>query len=463
MSSTISPHLFREYDIRGIVPSALNADVAEAISHAFGVMVAETLELSTPKICVGWDGRQSSPMLKDAVAKGLQRAGVSVLEVGLGPTPMTYFSVFHAQADGCIMITGSHNPPDHNGLKMMIGTAPFYGAQIQALYQRILKGDLPVKQGSSRLLSVQPTYLDALLSAASLSENPLNVVWDTGNGAAGEVVRALIDKLPGTHTLLFGEIDGTFPNHHPDPSDPHNMEDLVREVLNKSADIGIAFDGDGDRIGVVDASGRILAGDQLLALCARYVLKEHAGATVIADVKTSKAVFDTIANAGGVPLMWRTGHSNIKSKMKETGAILAGEMSGHMFFADTYYGFDDAVYAAMRVLGMLANSKETLAEMLDSLPKMHSTPEIRIDSDDATKFAIIAALVRDLKKEGARFSDVDGVRVDTADGWWLIRASNTQPVLVARAEATSEVGLERLKAAMDGYLRYDSSPLKGGG
>lgn len=453
MSLALSAHLFREYDIRGIVPQALNAEVAEKIAHAFGVIVAEKLGLPLPKICVGWDGRLSSPALKVSISRGLQRAGVHVMEVGLGPTPLTYFAVFHENADGCIMITGSHNPPDHNGLKMMIGKAPFFGAQIQALYQRIQQGELPEKRGAYSQLAVKPVYLQKLLSLSSKLPQSLKVVWDCGNGATGEIVQALVEKLPGEHEVLFGAIDGKFPNHHPDPSDPHNLQDLIETITRSQADIGIAFDGDGDRIGVVDAKGRIIAGDQLLALLARDMLKHHKGATVIADVKSSKAVFDDIAAHEGNALMWKTGHSNIKSKMKETGALLAGEMSGHMFFADQYYGFDDAIYAAMRVLNMLADSAHTLADMLDSLPKMMSTPEIRIESEDSKKFEIIRQLVTDLKNEGANFSDVDGVRVNTDEGWWLIRASNTQPVLVARAEANSEEGLNRLSAEMHTRLK----------
>ncbi len=451
-SPPISPHLFREYDIRGVYPSVLSDAAVEQIAHAFGKAVQETQGKNSPVICVGWDGRKSSPALKNAVCRGLNRAGVEVLEIGLGPTPMTYFSVFHAKADGCIMITGSHNPPDHNGLKMMIGKAPFYGAQIQALRARIEAGAMKEMQGRVKVYDVKSAYLEALCSAASLNHKPLHVVWDCGNGAAGEVVQALVAQLPGTHHVLFGEIDGSFPNHHPDPSDPHNMVDLQREVRIRGADIGIAFDGDGDRIGVVDEAGRIIAGDQLLALVARYVLRQHPKATVIADVKTSKVVFDDIQRAGGVPCMWKTGHSNIKAKMKETGALLAGEMSGHMFFADRYFGFDDAIYAAMRVLDMLASSDQTLGDMLDSLPMVHATPEIRIECDDDRKFEIIAELVKKLDEAGADYSSVDGVRVNTAEGWWLIRASNTQPVLVARAEAMSAEGLAVLTAEINTRL-----------
>jgi phosphomannomutase len=449
----LPPHLFREYDIRGVFPSALSESAAEQIAHAFGLKVSAELKISNPKICVGWDGRKSSPSLKVAVSKGLMRAGVEVLEIGIGPTPMTYFAVFHENADGCVMITGSHNPPDHNGLKMMIGTAPFYGAQIQELRDKIADGKLDENHGSIKECTIRTIYIDTLLNAAKLDQKPLNVVWDCGNGAAGEVVQALVKQLAGKHHVLFGEIDGAFPNHHPDPSDPHNLEDLQREVLARSADLGIAFDGDGDRIGVVDSKGRIIAGDQLLAIVAPYVLRENSGATIIADVKTSKAVFDAIEQAGGKALMWKTGHSNIKAKMKETGALLAGEMSGHMFFADKYFGFDDAIYAAIRVLDMIANSPNTLAEMLDDLPKMHSTAELRMDCDDERKFEIIAKLVRDLEESGADFSAIDGVRVNTPDGWWLIRASNTQPVLVARAEAATKEGLERVQAEMNLRLK----------
>lgn len=458
--TAIPAHIFREYDIRGEVPSELNAAIALQIADMFARVVAEMEGVKTPRICLGWDGRVSSPELKVAITQGLTRAGAEVIEVGLGPTPMTYYSVFNQNANGCVMITGSHNPANYNGLKLMVGKRPFFGEMIQDLYQRMVAageshtGDHPqavdkTEQGDA----IKKSYLATQLAAAGTSGKPLNVVWDCGNGAAGEVVTALTKQLPGTHEVLFGEIDGRFPNHHPDPSVDANMQDLKQRVLATSADIGFAFDGDGDRIGVIDAKGRIWAGDQILAVCAKQVLRDHPGARIIADVKTSQGVFDAIAAWGGEPIMWKTGHSNIKTKLIESGAKLAGEMSGHMFFADEYDGFDDAIYAAMRLMRLLASSEKTSDQLYDELPIWHSTPEIRIDADDATKFQIIEQIAGKLKQAGQTFSDIDGVRVQTEQGWWLIRASNTQPVLVARAEARDAAGLAVLKSGLQAALQ----------
>jgi phosphomannomutase len=331
---------------------------------------------------------------------------------------------------------------------MLMGKA-FFGAQIKEIGRMAAEGDVvPEATGSVRTVDVTSDYVARLISDWDGGDRQLNVVWDNGNGAAGEVLQRLVADLPGNHTVLYGEIDGRFPNHHPDPTVPKNLEPLVAEVRKRGADVGIAFDGDADRIGVVDGTGAILFGDQLMVVLARDVLHERPGATIIADVKASQVLFDEIARAGGKPLMWKTGHSLIKAKMAEIGCPLAGEMSGHIFFADRWYGFDDALYAAVRLLGIVARSPKKLSQVRSELPQVVNTPELRFECDDHRKFKVIEEVAARLRAEGARVSEIDGVRVLTDDGWWLLRASNTQAVLVARAEAKSEAGLERLKAAL---------------
>jgi phosphomannomutase len=347
------------------------------------------------------------------------------------------------------MVTGSHNPADYNGFKMMLGKKPHFGKSIQELGARAGRGDVVAQaSGSARRIDIMADYVSRLLSDWDGGDRILKVVWDNGNGAAGEALSRLVSSLPGEHIVLNGAIDGTFPAHHPDPTVAKNLQQLIEAVRMEKADIGIAFDGDADRIGAVDDKGTILAGDQLLVILARDVLRDHPGATIIADVKASQVLFDEVSRAGGTPLMWRTGHSLIKAKMAETGSPLAGEMSGHVFFADRWYGFDDALYAAVRLLGILARSGAPLSVVTDALPHVLNTPELRFDCDDRRKFAVIEEVAARLRTSGARVSDIDGVRVSTDDGWWLLRASNTQAVLVARAEARSSEGLERLKAAL---------------
>jgi phosphomannomutase len=332
---------------------------------------------------------------------------------------------------------------------MMLARKPFFGPRIQQIGQMAAIGDVvPHAEGSERSLDVSAAYIDRLVKDWDGGERALNVVWDSGNSAAGDVLVRLVKRLPGTHTVLFPEIDGRFPNHHPDPTVPKNLEALIAKVAELGADLGIAFDGDADRIGAVDNKGHMLFGDQLLVVLARDVLKSHPGATIIADVKASQVLFDEVAKAGGTPLMWKTGHSLIKAKMAETGSPLAGEMSGHVFFADKWYGFDDALYAGVRLLGIVARMDATLADVREALPHVINTPELRFNCDDTRKFGVISEVAARLAADGAHVSDTDGVRVQTADGWWLLRASNTQAVLVARCEASSEAGLERLKAAL---------------
>ncbi len=436
----------REYDIRGIVGKTLHPADAHAIGRTFGSVVARA---GGKTVAVGYDGRLSSPELERPLVDGLKESGMEVVRIGRGPTPMLYYAATTLETDGAVMLTGSHNPPDYNGFKMMLGRRPFFGQDIKQLGVASAAGDVVDEAaGSERQVDVSSDYVARLISDWDGGDRLLNVVWDNGNGAAGEVLTRLVASLPGNHTVLFPEIDGRFPNHHPDPTVPKNLEALVAEVRRRGADVGIAFDGDADRIGAVDDTGEPLAGDQLLIVLARDVLKSHPGATVIADVKASQVLFDAVAEAGGQPLMWKTGHSLIKAKMAETGAPIAGEMSGHTFFADKWYGFDDALYAGVRLLGVMARMDQPLSAVRLALPHVVNTPELRFDADEARKFAVIEEVAGRLRAAGAKLSDIDGVRVRTEDGWWLLRASNTQAVLVARAEATSDEGLERLKAAL---------------
>ena len=441
------PTVLREYDIRGIVGQTLQPEDAFAIGRCFGSIVSRA---GGTKVAVGYDGRLSSPDLEPQLVAGLRACGMEVIRIGLVATPMLYFASYHFGADGAVMVTGSHNPPDYNGFKMMLGKKPFFGAQIQEIGRMAAEGDVvPVStEGSDHQVEVTEAYAARVLQDYDGGERRLKVVWDPGNGSGAEITKVLTAKLPGEHYVINGDVDGTFPNHHPDPTVAKNLEQLIAEVAKEGADLGIAFDGDADRIGVVDGEGNILFGDQLLVVLARDVLKSKPGGTIIADVKASQVLFDEIAKAGGQPLMWKTGHSLIKAKMAETGSPLAGEMSGHIFFADKWYGFDDAPYSAIRLLGIIARSSETLGQMRAALPQVLNTPELRFDCPEERKFVVVEEVKGRLAASGAKVQAVDGVRVLTEDGWWLLRASNTQAVLVARCEATSEAGLERLKAGL---------------
>jgi phosphomannomutase len=455
-SHRFDPTTLREYDIRGTVGRTLFEDDAFAIGRCFGSIVARQGGIT---VAVGYDGRLSSPELEAALAKGLSASGIEAVRIGRGPTPMLYYANSKLATDGAVMVTGSHNPPDYNGFKMVLGGKPFYGEQIKALGELAMAGDVVEETvAPERNIDVSADYVARLLADRDGGDRMLKVVWDNGNGAAGEVLERLVAGLPGEHIVLNGTIDGTFPAHHPDPTVPANLQQLIAEVAARRADIGIALDGDADRIGLIDDKGRILFGDQLLVLLARDVLRERPGATIIADVRASQVLFDEIARAGGNPLMWKTGHSLIKAKMAETGSPLAGEMSGHIFFADRWYGFDDALYAAVRTLGILARMDRKLSDVRDALPQVINTPEVRFDCDDTRKFAVIEEVAARLRTEGAKVSETDGVRVLTDDGWWLLRASNTQAVLVARAEASTDAGLERLKAALVKQLAASGLP-----
>ncbi|MFN3990415.1 MAG: phosphoglucomutase/phosphomannomutase PgmG [Erythrobacter sp.] len=458
MNHIFHPTILREYDIRGVIGETLGADDARAIGRAFGTLLGRA---GGKSVAVGYDGRVSSPMLEHALVEGLTTSGCDVVRIGMGPTPMLYYAEASSeQVDGGIQITGSHNPPNYNGFKMVFQGRPFFGADIQKLGELAAAGDFASGSGSVTARDILGEYVERLLQGlagvdtAALAS--LKVGWDAGNGAAGPALEALAKRLPGEHHLLFTDVDGHFPNHHPDPTVEANLADLRALVAAKNLDFGVAFDGDGDRIGAIDGTGRVIWGDQLLMIYAEDVLKSRPNATIIADVKASRALFDRVAELGGVPLMWKTGHSLIKSKMKETGAPLAGEMSGHVFFADDYYGFDDALYAGVRLLAASARLGKSVTEMRAAVPPMLNTPEMRFQVDESRKFAAMAEITERLTTapgpEVQSVNATDGVRVNTADGWWLLRASNTQDVLVARAESDSAEGLERLIAQIDAQL-----------
>ncbi len=448
-SVTIDPVILREYDIRGIVGDSLTIETVRAIGQGFATMVAER---GCRTIAIGYDGRLSSPELEQAMVDGITASGLDVIRIGLGPTPMLYFATHHLNADAGAMITGSHNPPEYNGIKMVYQGKSFWGPDIQELGHRISASDLNEGAGTASHYNIFDEYVDRLISDYRGTKN-LKVAWDPGNGAAGDVTRALTARLPGDHILINDEIDGTFPAHHPDPTVEKNLEQLKDVVLTQGCDLGIAFDGDGDRIGIIDSQARVLWGDQILILLAREVLAELPGSTIIADVKSSRAFFDEVTRLGGKPLMCKTGHSLIKNKMQETGAPLAGEMSAHIFIKHRYYGFDDATYAAVRLLSILAGGSETLAEMRDALPQLVNTPELRFPCSEDRKVPVVEEVRARLSaRTDITVHNIDGVRVETADGWWLLRASNTQDVLVARCESETEEGLRRLQAELSEQL-----------
>jgi phosphomannomutase len=448
----LHPSILREYDIRGVVGKTLFPEDFEGVGKGFASIARERIGHAAT-VAVGYDGRLHSPELEAALVNGLISAGANVVRIGLGPTPMLYYATHALHTDGGIMVTGSHNPSDQNGMKMVMRGDSFFGADIQGLGKRIESGDFHLGDGSVREREMQQSYVDRLAQDYRAGKE-LNVVWDCGNGAAGAVLGMLVKKLPGRHTVLFGDIDGRFPNHHPDPTEEKNLADLKKAVKAQKADLGIAFDGDGDRIGVVDSQGRVLWGDQILVILAREILARRPGQPIVGDVKASRVLFDEVARAGGKPVVWKTGHSLIKTRMKEIGAPIAGEMSGHIFFADGYYGYDDALYAGVRLLSILATAKESLAEMRDALPHMYNTPEIRFDCPEERKFKVVDEVkARLAAQSGIKVHDIDGVRVENPDGWWLLRASNTQAVLVGRAESATADGLKRLTSILGKELR----------
>ncbi|WP_416138217.1 phosphomannomutase/phosphoglucomutase [Halomonas sp. HK25] len=436
--------IFRAYDIRGIVDDTLTESTVERIGRAIG---SEAAARGESTVVVARDGRLSGPRLRDALVRGLTRAGRDVIDIGMVPTPVLYFAT-HA-LDGTasgVMVTGSHNPPDYNGFKIVLGGETLSGEAITALYTRIVENALTEGQGSVRDVDVRSAYLARILSDVRLAR-PLKAVVDCGNGVAGELGPQLIEMLGAETIPLFAEIDGTFPNHHPDPGKPENLGDLIRTVQETGADIGLAFDGDGDRLGVITPSGRLIYPDHLMMAFAEDMLERNPGAKVIFDVKCTGNLARVIFDAGGEPEMWRTGHSLIKARMKETGALLAGEMSGHIFFKERWYGFDDGLYGAARLLEILSRQALDADAFFDRYPQDLGTPEINVTVTDETKFDLVARLARegDFGDEGMK-TTLDGIRVDYPDGWGLCRASNTTPVLVLRFEGKTEAALERIRA-----------------
>ena len=449
------PHKFnknilRAYDIRGIVKETLNAIDAERLGNIF----ASSLNNGPKKVIVCRDGRLSSPDLVKSLKKGLLESGADVIDIGLGPSPMLYYAAHHLMSDGAIMVTGSHNPSNHNGFKIMKGTVPFFGDDISDIGVRGLNGDWSYSTGSSKEYYIEDEYIQTLLKSTKINnfKNNIKVVWDPGNGAAGDIIKKLVGYLPGQHILINETIDGSFPAHHPDPTDPKNLEEMISVVKDNKFDVGVAFDGDGDRLGLVSGNGNIIWGDQIVALLSQEVLKDNPNSPIIADVKASQTLFNEIKRLGGDPIMWKTGHSFIKSKMKEISSPLAGEMSGHIFFSDRYYGYDDGIYAALRVLELISDNY-TLDDFLKSLPKTFSTQEIKINCSDEVKFTIIEELSILLDKAGLAVNKIDGLRVQKDNGWWLLRASNTQAVLVARIEADSEDSLKNFQEELSYYLK----------
>lgn len=437
----MNPHIFREYDIRGKVPDELNQETVYQLGLAFGTYYHNN---GAKRIALGRDCRLSSPDLRDSLRAGLVDSGLHVLDVGMVPTPLLYFSFYHLEVDGGIQITGSHNPPEYNGFKVGIGKTTIYGKEIQKIREI---GDSQIfhkGKGSVEEIDVTDPYLEYLQDHIHPGDVPVKVVVDAGNGMGGLVGPKVFSAMGVEVEELFCEPDGRFPNHHPDPTIPENLKDLIHRVTERAFDLGIAFDGDADRIGVVDHEGSIVWGDQLMIIFGRDLLERNPGATIIGEVKCSQVLFDDIERRGGRPIMWKVGHSLIKAKMKEEGALLAGEMSGHLFFAERYFGYDDAIYAGARLLEILTKTRKSVKELLSGVPKMVSTPEIRLECPDEKKFRIVAELAADFK-EGHQVIDVDGARVLFDGGWGLVRASNTQPVLVFRFEAQDKERLEEIK------------------
>jgi phosphomannomutase/phosphoglucomutase len=444
----MQPHIFREYDIRAVVDKEITLDEVRLLGRALGTRLFRE---GRSRIALGRDGRLSSGSFRTSLLEGLLSTGCRVVDIGVCPTPLLYFAIRALETDGGVMITASHNPPEYNGFKICIGNDTIFGADIQHLREIAEQGDFVSGTGSWEERDIVPAYQKFMTDSISLPR-PLRVGLDAGNGTGGWLALPLLRQMGCQVFDLYCDIDGSFPNHEPDPTIPENLTDLIDLVRREKLDLGLAYDGDGDRLGVIDHTGAIIWGDQLLILFARDILKRQPGAMFIGEVKCSQTLYDDVPRQGGRILMWKTGHSLIKQKMKETGAVLAGEMSGHIFFADRYFGFDDAVYASLRLLEILALSGQRIPELLAGLPAMVATPEIRLSTPEESKFRIVARAREELAARHP-VADVDGVRVLFEDGWGLIRASNTQPVLVLRFEARSRQRLEEIRAYVEGVLK----------
>ena len=455
----MNPEIFREYDIRGVVDSDFDIAFAFALGQTFASFVIERLGKPNPQLTIGYDARLHSPSIAKSLCEGMMSCGANVVMLGLVTTPISYFSMFELPGtDGGIMVTGSHNPPEYNGFKLSFAKTSLYGEQIQELLKIMQAKKFAVGKGSQKTYDIFPSYL-ARYKKEFVNLPQIPFVLDCGNGAAGCIARALFEGVGLKPTILFEEPDGRFPNHHPDPTVEKNLVALKKAVKETGSLIGIGFDGDADRVGIVDHNGRFILGDELMVLVSRAILKEHKGAKIVGDVKCSDRLYDDIRNHGGQPIMWKTGHSLIKTKIKEESCPFGGELSGHIFFADRNYGYDDALYAGLRLVEILARSGKTIPELLEGLPTAYNTPEIRIDTTEAKKWAIVSRLKEIYKEDTAEYkvNMIDGVRISFKNGWALARASNTQPVLVLRFEADTQEGLnqiqERIEAVVNPLLR----------
>jgi phosphomannomutase/phosphoglucomutase len=449
----VNPNIFREYDIRGIVGDHLTDETVATLGSAVGTFFARN---GAKRIAIGYDARKSSPGFCDLLTRGFNDCGLDVVSIGMVPTPVLYHTVFTRNVDGGVMITGSHNPPDHNGFKICLGKSTLFGSQIQEIKEIAVAGDFAQGEGSIESIEVLAEYCSDIVSKIDLTQSrdgkKLKVVVDAGNGMGGVTAVPVYEQLGVELIKLFIEPDSNFPNHHPDPTVTENLQDTIRAVLEHGADIGLALDGDGDRIGVVDETGRIIWGDELMILLSRSILATNPGATIIAEVKCSQNLFDDIEKHGGTAIMWKAGHSLIKAKMKETNAALAGEMSGHIFFADRFYGFDDATYAGARVLEILSKSDKPLSELLADIPPTFSTPELRVDCPDERKFEVVAAIAKHFAQTNEVIT-IDGARILFEHGWGLVRASNTQAILVLRFEADTEEHLNEIRSTVELKVR----------
>ncbi len=443
----LKPSIFREYDIRGIADEEFLDPDLESLGRALATYV---IRHSGHTVCLGCDCRLSGPRLHEALSKGLLAAGAHVLDIGTVPTPVLYYSAMHFKADGAVMITGSHNPPEYNGIKTVCGSGTLHGEEIQDVYKLIVGNDFESGDGTLKKVDAVAPYVDEIASQFHF-ERRVKVVFDAGNGTAGPVVHKIFEKLNVDAVELFFDMDGNFPHHHPDPTVLSNLNDLKQAVRKHKAEFGIAFDGDSDRIGAIDEHGNVIYGDMLLLIFGRDILTRKPGSTFIGEVKCSQVMYDKLKELGGNPVMYKTGHSLIKAKMKEEHAELAGEMSGHMFFADRYYGYDDAIYAACRLIEIVAKSGKPLSYQLEGIPKLVSTPELRVDCPDDTKFKVVAR-VSEIVRRTRQIVDIDGVRVPFEHGWGLVRASNTQPVLVMRFEAESKDLLDNYRQELEGIV-----------
>ncbi len=441
----MNKNIFREYDIRGIVGDDLNSETVTTLSKAVGTFFNQN---GAKRIAIGYDARESSPQFAEILTRGFNEAGCDVVLIGQVPTPVLYHAVFTKDVDGGVMITGSHNPSNYNGFKICLGKQTLFGSQIQEIKEIAFSGEFAGGSGTVKEINTLAEYEKDILERVSFGSRKLKAVVDSGNGMGGITAVPIFNKLGVELVELFSEPDSRFPNHHPDPTVTENLQDTINAVKESNADLGIAFDGDGDRIGVVDEDGRIIWGDELMVLLSRSVLAENEGATIIAEVKCSQNLYDDIEKHGGTAIMWKAGHSLIKAKMKETGSILAGEMSGHIFFADRFYGFDDACYAGARVLEILSKTDKPLSELLSDLPETFSTPELRVECDEEKKFEVVAKIAEEFAKTNEVIT-IDGARILFENGWGLVRASNTQAILVLRFEADSEESLEEIREMVE--------------